>query len=80
MNKPTATSTVTDLIYAACRDAMGQENAVMLQALLPVAQNFDQRLREMEKSLAMLIEGQALVERHLAGAFGDDEPWRESLD
>ncbi|MAT70666.1 MAG: hypothetical protein CMJ58_14205 [Planctomycetaceae bacterium] len=38
---------------------------------------------EMMKSLEMLIQGQALIERHLAVAFqqdDDNEPWRDSLD
>lgn len=35
---------------------------------------------EMMKSLEMLIQGQALVEKHLAGAFREDDDWREPLD
>ncbi|MBA3483199.1 MAG: hypothetical protein H0T51_15430 [Pirellulales bacterium] len=49
------------------------------QALRPV---FD-AIGEMQKSLGLLLDGQALVEKTLAGAFSpsdDNEPWRESLD
>lgn len=80
MSEPTATSTVESLIYRNCRAATHDEQVTALHALLPVIQSFAERLEEIEKSLCLLLQGQALIERHLAGAFGDDEPWRESLE
>ncbi|WP_425397296.1 hypothetical protein [Aeoliella sp.] len=31
---------------------------------------------EMQKSLGMLVDGQALIEKHLAGAFDEPEDWQ----
>jgi hypothetical protein len=35
---------------------------------------------QLQESAKQLIDGQALIEKHLAGAFDDGEDWKRSLD
>lgn len=77
----TEAQAVQGMIYQASRQAVADEAAVAWQALLqPILSNLDRRLSEMERSLALLIRGQALIESSLIDQAADDEPWRESLD
>ncbi len=52
--------------------------------LAPIMENQRQileTLAEHSRSIGLLIDGQALIEKTLGGAFNEpDEPWRESLD
>jgi hypothetical protein len=71
---------VKQLVFQTVRDAVASENAVAWQALLqPIVQSFDRRFTEIERSLGLLIQGQALIEKSLAGAFDDPtEDWKSA--
>ena len=76
-----AVDRVRDMIREECQRAVATELATGWEALLrPILSNLDRRLTEMERSLALLIRGQALIESSLVDRAADDEPWRESLD
>lgn len=75
-------ATLTDVDRAEIRSIVNEALAVHLRtfAVACVAPLCD-AIAELQKSTGMLVDGQALIEKHLAGAFRDDdaEPWRESL-
>lgn len=71
-------------LYQALRQATHDEIYMFAQGfMVPMVQKIDalsERMTEIEKSLGLLLDGQALIEKHLAGSFEDEEPWQESLD
>jgi hypothetical protein len=68
---------VETMIYRTVRRAMADELMVYHAATVVPVINL---LIDMQKSLGLVLDGQTLVEKHLAGAFTDPEEWRESLE
>jgi hypothetical protein len=72
-----AVARVENMIYRTVRRAMADELMVYHAATVVPVINL---LIDMQKSMGLVLDGQTLVEKHLAGGFGDPgEEWRESL-
>jgi len=70
---------IQEAIYKAVREAVSHELLIYHEATVVPMMNLQ---IEMQKSLAMIVQGQAMVESKLADSMAnpeDDEPWRESL-
>ncbi len=76
-----AVDRVREMIYSASRIAVRDElMTAIVGTLAPILESFDKRFTELEKSVGLLLQGQALVESSLLDMQPPDEPWRESLD